>query len=239
MGNLFGYMRISTDAKEGKQTFRRQEKMLLDYAERELGGKEYLRIFKDDCSGKDFEGRKEWKLLRKSLVKGDILVFSDVSRFSRNCKLGREEFRKLMDEGISLVFLGSRNLDTDYIKTMIKMSDGSEDTVVKFILEVLVELLILTELKRTETERLEIVKRIKQGIEASEKKSGRRQGELAKFSAELETDIKKYLDDKKQNKSAIKQIDLMKKYDIASRNTLKKYIKIVEERMKEEQKKKE
>ena len=42
------------------------------------------------------------------------------------------------------------------------------------------------------------------------------------MSAELEQDIKKYLKDR-----SIKQVDLMEKHNI-SRNTLKKYVKLVE-----------
>ena len=63
----------------------------------------------------------------------------------------------------------------------------------------------------------------KQGIEASDKKSGRKQGKLDKMSDKLRDDIKEFLSDR-----SIKQIDLMNKHNI-SRNTLKKYISIVKE----------
>ena len=88
-------------------------------------------------------------------------------------------------------------------------------------LEVVIRLLLVTELDRAEKEREIIVKRIKDGIKASSKKSGRKQGQLDKMSPELETDIKKFLTDR-----SIKQIDLMNKYNI-SRNTLKKYIEYI------------
>ena len=65
------------------------------------------------------------------------------------------------------------------------------------------------------------IKRVKDGIAASEKKSGRKSGTLDKMTPELEEDIREYL----VNRS-IKQIDILKKYDI-SRNTLKKYIVIL------------
>ena len=66
------------------------------------------------------------------------------------------------------------------------------------------------------------MKRIKQGIEASNKKSSGKQGKLDKMSDELKEDIKEFLGDRN-----IKQIDLMKKHNI-SRNTLKKYIAIIQ-----------
>ena len=77
-------------------------------------------------------------------------------------------------------------------------------------LEVVIRLLLVTELDRAEKEREITVKRIKDGIKASSKKSGRK-----------EADIRKFLTDR-----SIKQIDLMNKYNI-SRNTLKKYIEYI------------
>lgn len=70
---------------------------------------------------------------------------------------------------------------------------------------------------------------IKQGIEASGKKGGRKQDKLDKMTEELREDIKEFLTNR-----SIKQIDLMKKYNI-SRNTLKKYIKIVKQEIEEGQ----
>ena len=69
--------------------------------------------------------------------------------------------------------------------------------------------MILVELDRAEQEREITVKGIKDGIAASTKKSGRKQGQLDKMSPELEKDIKKFLTDR-----SIKQIDLMNKYNI-------------------------
>ena len=88
-------------------------------------------------------------------------------------------------------------------------------------LEVVIRLLLVTELDRAEKEREITVKRIKDGIRASSKKSGRKEGQLDKMTLELEVDIRKFLADR-----SIKQIDLINRYNI-SRNTLKKYIKYV------------
>ena len=88
-------------------------------------------------------------------------------------------------------------------------------------LEFVIQLLLVTELDRAEKEREITVKRIKDGIKASDKKSGRKTGQLDKMTPELEADIRKFL----ANRS-IKQIDLMKKHNL-SRNTLKKYVKII------------
>ena len=74
---------------------------------------------------------------------------------------------------------------------------------------------------RVQQEREIIVKRIKQGIKASNKKQGRKLGQLDKITDDLKADINLFLQDRN-----IKQIDLMKKHNI-SRNTLKKYIGII------------
>ena len=88
-------------------------------------------------------------------------------------------------------------------------------------LEFVIRLLLVTELDRAEKEREITVKRIKDGIRASSKKSGRKEGQLDKMTPELEADIRKFLADR-----SIKQIDLMNKYNI-SRNRLKKYIEYI------------
>ena len=88
-------------------------------------------------------------------------------------------------------------------------------------LEVVIRLLLVTELDRAEKEREITVKRIKDGIKASSKKSGRKEGQLDKMTPEHEADIRKFLADR-----SIKQIDLMNKYNI-SRNRLKKYIEYI------------
>ena len=81
----------------------------------------------------------------------------------------------------------------------------------------------MVELDRVEQERLITVKRIKDGIEASNKKSGRKLGQVDKLTDDLRRDINHYLLDR-----TIKQTDLMDKHHI-SRNTLKKYIKRVQD----------
>lgn len=110
---------------------------------------------------------------------------------------------------------------------MMGVAEKQKNRIAKKSLEDTIELLILVELDRAEQERETTVKRIKDGILASPKRSGRPKGHLDKMSPELEADIKKYLADR-----SIKQVDLMKKYNI-SRNTLKKYTSIVKDQNQE------
>lgn len=220
MGNYFSYSRISTKESDDKQSYARQIKGLKNYAEE--NNIEYLREFKDDCSGKSFD-REEWIKLENAVHQGDTIVFKEISRFTRQAEEGYKKYMHLMDDlGVNLVFLDNPTLSTDYIKNLISMADKMNNRIAKMTLNNTIELLLMVELDRVETEREIIVKRIKDGLAASDKKAGRPLGKLDKMSNELKEDIKNYLADR-----SIKAIDLMRKHNI-SRNTFKKYVKFVE-----------
>ena len=217
MGNYYTYMRISTKESNDKQSFNRQEKSLKVYAE--SNNIEYLLSFKDDTSGSTFD-RQAWNKLENIIQKGDTIVFKEISRFTREAENGYKKYMELMQKGINLIFLDNPTVSTDYIKNLTDIAN-TQNLVTKTALDSIIKLLLIVELDRVQQEREIIVKRIKQGIAASDKKSGRKQGKLDKMSDELKDDIKEFLSDR-----SIKQIDLMKKHNI-SRNTLKKYIAIV------------
>lgn len=151
---------------------------------------------------------------------GDTIVFKEISRFTREAEKGYEKYIELMKKGINLVFIDNMIISTDYIKNMMNIAE-QQDLVTKTALESTIKLLLIVELDRVQKEREIIVKRIKQGIEASEKKQGRKPNQLDKMTAELKQDIKLFIADR-----SIKQVDLMNKHNI-SRNTLKKYVQIV------------
>lgn len=218
MGNYYNYMRISTKESSDKQSFNRQEKSLQTYATN--NGIEYLLQFKDDCSGSSFN-RPEWNRLEKLLHEGDTIVFKEISRFTRQAEEGYSKYMELMNKGISFIFIDNPTVSTDYIKNLTRVAT-EQDLVAKTALESTIKLLLIVELDRVQKEREIIVKRIKQGIQASDRKSGRKFNSLDKMTDELRLDIKEFLSDR-----SIKQIDLMNNHNI-SRNTLKKYIKIIE-----------
>lgn len=219
--NYFGYMRISTKEERQKQSFIRQEVALFNYSQE--NNFEYISIFSEDVSGKSFEDRKQWQRLERLVHDGDIIVFKDISRFTRETENGYNKYMELFDRGVELIFLDNPTVSTPYIRQMLKIAN-EQNLIAKITLESTVKLLLMVELDRVEQERLITIKRIKDGIKASKNKSGRKTGQLDKMTDELEVDINKYLTDR-----AIKQVDLMDKYNI-SRNTLKKYIKRVTEK---------
>ena len=219
MNNTYFYMRISTKESSDKQSFQRQNKALEKYAE--INNLKYnsRTVFKDDISGATFN-RDDWKALESILKEGDTIIFKEISRFTRQAEEGYEKYMYLMNKGIHLVFLDNPTVSTDYIKQLTSIAN-SQELVTKTALEGTIKLLLIVELDRVQKEREIFIQRIKQGIEASEKKSGRKFGQLDKMSDDLKQDIKLFLSDR-----SIKQIDLMRKYNI-SRNTLKKYIDVV------------
>lgn len=218
MGNHFSYERISTKEERQKQKYSRQDAALGRYASE--NNIEFIYQAKEDKSGKDFENRKEWLKIEKLVQPGDTIVFKDISRFTRNSDEGYQKYMELLNKGVELIFIDNPTVCTPYIKKMMQIAE-QQSLVVRTTLESTIKLLLIVELDRVEQERLVMIQRVKDGIKASPKKSGRPAGKVYKLDDGLKEDIQKYLSDR-----SVKQVDLMKKYKI-SRNTLKKYIAMV------------
>lgn len=218
MCNYFSYMRISTKEERGLQKFNRQEKALEKYAAD--NNIEYVLQVKEDESGKNFDDRKEWLKLERLVQSGDTIIFKDISRFTREAENGYIKYMELLERGIELIFIDNQTVSTPYIKQLLNVA-REQNLVAKTSLESTVKLLLIVELDRVTQEREILIKRIKDGQQASNKKSGRPVGKLDKLTDELRADIKLYLADR-----TIKQVDLLKKYNI-SKNTFNKYAAIV------------
>lgn len=220
MGNYYSYRRISTDQKH--QNFNRQIKALDKYAlEKNI---EYLVEFVEEKSAKNFDDRPQFNKLDKLLQADDTAVFKDIERFTRDddVTLAYKKYMEWFARGINIVFIDNPTLCTDYIKEMMRIA-SEQDIVTRTAMESIIKLLIIVELDRAKKQRLYISKSITDGIRASEKKSGRKEGQLDKLTEPLQADILMYLGDR-----TITQVELMKKHDI-SRNTLKKYISYMKE----------
>lgn len=223
MANTYFYMRISTKESSDKQSFQRQSKALETYAKNNNLKYNDRTVFKDDISGSTFK-RDDWEALESILKSGDTIIFKEISRFTRQAEEGYNKYMELMENGINLIFLDNPTVSTDYIKQLTNIANNQQ-LVTKTALEGTIKLLLIVELDRVQKEREIIVERIKQGLEASDKKSGRKVGQLDKMNDELREDINLFLHDR-----SIKQVDLMRKHNI-SRNTLKKYVERVKEEL--------
>ena len=217
MANIFGYERISTQESRDKQSYNRQQRALEKYAEDK--NIKYHTVYKDDCTGSSFK-RANWEKLESILQKNDTIIFKDISRFTREALKGYEKYIELLSKGINLIFLDNPTISSDYIKSMIKISE-EQDLVTRTALEGTIKLLLIVELDRVEKERELIVKRIRQGLEASNKISGRRPGSILNLTEALRKDIIEMLKNRAISKSSIAE-----KHKI-SRTTLNKYIEII------------
>ena len=217
MGNYYSYKRISTDSE--RQNFNRQIKSLERYAaEHKI---EYLIDFTEEKSAKNFTDRPQFQKLDKLLQSGDTVVFKDISRFTREAENGYKKYMEWLERDINIIFIDNPTISSNYIKHMTSIAQ-EQDIVTKTAMEGVIKLLLIVELDRAEQQRRYISKAITDGIAASDKKSGRKLGQIDKMTEELKNDIMLYLSDRH-----ITQIELMKKHEI-SRNTLKKYINIIE-----------
>ena len=226
MCKVYAYMRISTKEERGKQKFTRQEQAINRWAIENKTDIPERRIYKDDASGKSFI-RPSWQELENDIQQGDTIVFKDICRFTREYENGFEKYMMLMNKGINLVFIDNPTISTSYIKSMIDVADRQQNRIAKKSLKDTIELLLLVELDRAEQEREITVKRIKDGIASSSKKSGRPVGKLDKMTPELEADIKGYINQSITDKT-ISIAEIMRKYHL-SRNTVAKYIQRLKE----------
>ena len=200
MGNYYSYKRISTDTE--RQNFNRQIKSLERYATDH--NIEYVVEFAEEMSAKNFADRPQFLKLDKILQSGDTVVFKDLSRFTREAENGYKKYMDWINRGINMVFLDNPTVSTDYIRQMMQTA-SKQDIVTKTAIESIIKLLIIVELDRGEKQRLYISKSIKDGIAASNKKSGRKTGQLDKMTPELKQHIKQFQTDR-----SIKQIVLKK-----------------------------
>lgn len=225
MAKIFAYMRISTREERGLQKFTRQEQAIQRWCKENGTDIPERRIYRDDASGKSFD-RPAWKELEADISTGDTIIFKDICRFTREYENGFAKYMDLLSRGIELKFLDNPTISTDYIRAMMHVADEQENRIAKKSLKDTIELLLLVELDRAEKEREIIVQRIRDGIAASSKKSGRRPGTLDKMTPELEWDLRLYAEQSITEKT-IKLSEILRKHDI-SRNTARKYIDIIQ-----------
>lgn len=106
---LYGAARIST----GKQSIERQVRNILaEYPS--------AKIIKDTYTGTKLEGRKEFEKLLKIIKKGDIIVFDEVSRMSRNSEEGCNLYEELFNKGVDLIFLKEPHINTDVYRKALE-----------------------------------------------------------------------------------------------------------------------
>lgn len=105
---IYGYVRVST-LEQNKE--RQIQNIQNEYKNAIIMTEEY--------TGKTME-RPVWSKLYPKLKKGDVIVFDEVSRMSRNAEEGFKTYQELFEKGINLIFLKEPYLNTDVFSGQIQ-----------------------------------------------------------------------------------------------------------------------
>ena len=104
----YGYARISKPT----QNIERQIRNI-------LADEPHCKIFKEAFTGTTLQ-RKELDRLLKQIKPGDTIRFDSVSRMSRDADEGCALYEELYKQGINLIFLKERNINTEVYKKAIE-----------------------------------------------------------------------------------------------------------------------
>ena len=163
--NTYGYVRVSTM----QQNIERQVKAI----EEEFPDAVF---YIDEFTGKEMN-RPEWNKLYKSLKPGDVIVFDEVSRMSRNAAEGFRVYQELFEKGVQLIFLKERYIDTAVYSAGLKRADDIDtgksylDEGLKVILMGIAEEQIRIAFEQSENELKFKKARIKGGIAEAKKRN--------------------------------------------------------------------
>lgn len=109
MNKVYGMCRCST----AHQNIERQVRNILAlFPEAE--------IHREFYTGTKLEGRKELDKVLRDVRSGDTIVFDSVSRMSRNADEGVALYFRLFNEGVNLVFIKERTIDTDSYRRAVE-----------------------------------------------------------------------------------------------------------------------
>ena len=120
---IYGYCRCSTK----KQKIDRQKENILRMYPSAV-------IVCDYYSGRSLD-RPNWIAIRKKFRSGDVVVFDEVSRFSRNSEEGFALYEELYNDGIELHFLKEPHIDTTVYRGVLEKTIESTGTAVDYIIE--------------------------------------------------------------------------------------------------------
>ena len=204
---IYGYCRVSTM----KQSIKRQiENIKHEYPEAIIVEEKYTGTTLD---------RPEWLKLYKRLQSGDMVVFDQVSRMSRDADEGFRIYEELFNKGVSLVFLKEPHINTDTYKSAMEKSIPMTGTNVDFILEGVNKYLlslakeqIKIAFDQAEKEVEDLHQRTREGIEIARlngKQIGQPKG--AKLTTKKSLSAKKVITSKSRDfNGTLSDVDVMK-----------------------------
>ena len=218
---IYGYCRISTK----EQSIDRQERNIKKAYPNAI-------IFKEAYSGRKID-RPVFTKLIKMIKKGDIIIFDEVSRMSRDAEEGFKLYEELYNKGINLVFLKEPHINTETYKKALLNNINLTGTNVDYILEGINKYLmslakeqIKIAFEQAQREVDYLRQRTREGLETA-RLNGKQIGGIkgkkltTKKSIQAKQEIVKYSKDFKGN---LKDIEVIKLIGI-SRNSYYKYKK--------------
>ena len=140
----------------------------------------------DKWTGTELD-RPGWIKLYKAAKAGDMIVFDEVSRMSRDAVEGFKVYKELFDRGVTLVFLKEPQINTETYKAAIekqidavKTGDAATDELTEAIMTALnrymmrlAERQIMLAFEQAEKETDYLHKRVKEGLEERKKNNER------------------------------------------------------------------
>ena len=224
---IYGYARISRPT----QNIERQIRNIAEYEPN-------AKIITEAYTGTTQE-RPEWCRLLKKLKPDDTIIFDSVSRMSRNAEEGIEEYERLYNEGINLVFLKEHQIDTQTYRSAIHQQiemTGNEiaDEFIKAINNVLMILArkqIYLSFEQAQKEVDDLHKRTSEGIKTAKLK-GKQVGRPACASIVSQKSVTAkqiILQHSKDFGGTLNDPEVIKLIGNISRNTYYKYKKDLKE----------
>ena len=224
---IYGYARISRPT----QNIERQIRNITEF-------EPTAKIITEAYTGTTQE-RPEWCRLLKRLKPNDTIIFDSVSRMSRNAEEGIEEYERLYNEGINLVFLKEHQIDTQTYRSAVHQQlemTGNEiaDEFIKAINNVLMILArkqIYLSFEQAQKEVDDLHKRTSEGIKTAKikgKQIGKAAGSvvISKKSISAKQLILQY---SKDFGGTLNDPEVIKLIGGISRNTYYKYKKELKE----------
>ena len=188
---IFGYIRVSSK----EQNLDRQIDSLKQYVPNERD------IFADKLSGKDFN-RPAYQTLKMMVRPGDTIYIHEMERLGRNKEEIKNELEYFKGKGVYIRILNLPTTLIDYSQFDSKLQKMLMEMVNNILIEVLATM--------AETERDNIRKRQREGIDAAKKRG-------AKFGRPTKHFPPCWQEDKlKWEAGEVTAVSLMKKYGMAS-----------------------
>ena len=168
---LYAYCRVSTE----RQKLQRQVDNIM---QANNGAYAEALFFCDKYTGSTLD-RPEWNRLYKRLKPNDTVVFDSVSRLSRDAESGSALYEELYQKGINLVFLNEPYCNTDCYRQAAAANippTGNEIADIYIaatnkVLMLLARKQIAIVFEQAEKERLDICKRVKDGMRSAKEKA--------------------------------------------------------------------